>query len=705
MSACKPSTKVYCFFDNKNVDIFVTPNGQIQGTQLITDSAGFCSGSFDIPSNTFNTGARIFTVQDNTTVDLGDVAGTTTSGDSATFSASGLLQTWQKTISNITSSVIENNVVASAPTSIIQVTRRDMTGAEQQANGAFPIDPLAQTFFTYGVVGGCFITKIEVFFQSKDSSLPITLQVRNVVNGYPSSVLVSEYSSVTKNPTDIALSQNSSLPSTFIFEQPIFLEPNKDYCFVLLSNSNSYNVFTSEIAAKSIEDGSTIFEQPYIGSMFKSENNITWTAESTQDIKFNIYKAKFDISAKNVTFVANSAPVLLPGSNFYVTSGSSVVLVKLDFQHGNRTGEFVAFEGVVGGKYMGIPYAAISTPSGFSISYIDEYSFTFNVGVNATSTGSFSASGILNQVVVDAGGSNYVSPSIIISGGGGTGATAVAYTEGGVIKSVGVTNYGSGYTSTPSLSLSDSSGSGAILTPISEAVFVTNLNRQFQNALPELVAFRPASTRIISSLRTTDVNYLVGQHNIHEINVPRSVYKKAVLVSPKIETSSFGSNNSTQLIARLESDNENISPVIDMSNAPRLRAHNFLINNEGSSSEITPSNGTSFSRYISKIIVLDAISSGARVVVNAVSLPETSFDVYLRTSLSTSVGGHKNNNWIPMVCSVARNKSVSVTDFKDYQFDLTGLPQFDTYDMKIVMYSSNKYIYPKIANYRLVIVA
>ena len=34
------------------------------------------------------------------------------------------------------------------------------------------------------------ITSIDCFFQSKDDNIPITLQVREVVNGYPSTTIL-----------------------------------------------------------------------------------------------------------------------------------------------------------------------------------------------------------------------------------------------------------------------------------------------------------------------------------------------------------------------------------------------------------------------------------------------------------------------------------------------------------------------------------
>ena len=33
--------------------------------------------------------------------------------------------------------------------------------------------------------GGCFVTKIDLFFQAKDENLPVRVEIREVINGYP----------------------------------------------------------------------------------------------------------------------------------------------------------------------------------------------------------------------------------------------------------------------------------------------------------------------------------------------------------------------------------------------------------------------------------------------------------------------------------------------------------------------------------------
>ena len=73
---------------------------------------------------------------------------------------------------------------------------------------------------------------------------------------------------------------------------------------------------------------------------------------------------------------------------------------------------------------------------------------------NASAFGSTITSGV-NQVAVGTAGAGYTSaPTVSFSGGGGSGATAVAVISGGVVVGVTVTDPGTGYTSAPTVSFS-----------------------------------------------------------------------------------------------------------------------------------------------------------------------------------------------------------------------------------------------------------
>jgi hypothetical protein len=680
----KPSTRLYPFFDGVPVDQYITPTGGVLGGSIVTNTAGEISGTFDIPPMTFNTGDREFKLQDDPLYSATIIPGSTIGYATSSFYTSGLQESYQTTINTITQNVVE-------------ITASNDGGG----------DPLAQTFFTYGVTGGCFITAIDIFFQSKDSSIPVTVELRETQNGYPAGKRVSRYSTVTLAPSSVVISQTAASPTKFTFSRPIYLEENKDYCFVLLANTNKYNVWTSKLGETSIETGKTIFEQPFVGSMFKSENNVTWTAEQTEDIKFTLYKAQFATGTSELTFKATAAPTLVYGSNFSVISGSPAVTCKLPFQHSFRTGDKVFLTGNTLAAYRGISNTAICDVLGFAVTAVDDYTFTFSAGASATSTGTLASSGGLDRVDVDLAGSGYVSPSISFNGGGGTGAAATPVVVGGKIVSVTVTSRGTGYTSTPNLVLSDVSGSGALLTPISETIFSALINRPYQNFVPIVTVDAPPDTSISNSVRTSSKDYVVSTFIDAPLNRTTLTQTLNAVVTPDTETTNFGTSSSTQMITQLETTNSNVSPVVDMGEVPRIKFNNFIVNGKvNAASELTPKSGTAQSKYISKKVTIKIPSKDIRIMVNAASIESTSFGVFVRTSLSSSVSAHEDLNWVELVCATLTNTSPTWDKYRDYEFStVSGLPVFDVYDVKIVLYSENKTVFPKINSYSAIVLA
>ncbi len=68
----------------------------------------------------------------------------------------------------------------------------------------------------------------------------------------------------------------------------------------------------------------------------------------------------------------------------------------------------------------------------------------------------------VTSVEVTNGGSGYTSaPDVTFSGGGGTGATAEATVEAGVVTGITITSGGSGYTNSPDVIITGGGGSGA----------------------------------------------------------------------------------------------------------------------------------------------------------------------------------------------------------------------------------------------------
>ena len=169
-------------------------------------------------------------------------------------------------------------------------------------------DPLAQTFFVNEFTNpkGIFVPNISVFFATKDATLPVTLEIRKTVNGFPSADDVILDARVTKNPDDVNLpdsaAPNTPVATQFDFDKPIFLEPD-EYSIVLLTNSSNYTVFIATVGQTRIDNGQVVAGQPYTGSLFKSQNARTWEPDQLSDLSFTIRKCSFNTSGNFFTDV------------------------------------------------------------------------------------------------------------------------------------------------------------------------------------------------------------------------------------------------------------------------------------------------------------------------------------------------------------------------------------------------------------------
>ncbi len=168
------------------------------------------------------------------------------------------------------------------------------------------VDPLAQTFFVNEFTNpkGIFVPNISVFFATKDSSLPVTLEIRKTVNGYPSADDIILGARITKNPADVFLPESPNTPKAtqFVFDKPVFLEP-AEYSIVLLTNSSNYTVFIATVGETRIDNGQVVASQPYTGSLFKSQNARTWEPDQLSDLAFEIRKCAFNTSGSFFTDV------------------------------------------------------------------------------------------------------------------------------------------------------------------------------------------------------------------------------------------------------------------------------------------------------------------------------------------------------------------------------------------------------------------
>ena len=259
----------------------------VKDRRLLTDNIGSFKGTFFIPNPGMDsnprwaTGSRTFRFTTNPT--NAKSSGSVDSSAETIYTAAGQLKTVRETILAVRNAELVRDTVND--------TRQVMTTrTETRQIGWY--DPLAQSFIC-DEEGGVFLTGVDVFFKTKDANIPISMQIRTMENGYPTKDILP-FSDVTISPDQIELSDNAAIPSRFTFRSPVYVKQSIEYCFVLLSDSNEYQVWISRMGDIDVSGTRTISEQPYAGVLFKSQNASTWTADQYEDMKFTVYRAKFN---------------------------------------------------------------------------------------------------------------------------------------------------------------------------------------------------------------------------------------------------------------------------------------------------------------------------------------------------------------------------------------------------------------------------
>jgi hypothetical protein len=384
----KPNIRVYPYFDNIDIASYVTPTGGSLGGPLVTDANGALSGTFAIPDPTndsnprWRTGQRVFRLTSSVTNSQTDVE---TSAE-ADYTARGSLETVQNTIVSTREPLTVRQTVNDTR-NITRTSTRTTTEVIQW------IDPIAQTFLIDDT-GGVFVTSIECYFQSKDANVPVTLQIREVVNGYPSRTIVP-FGEVVLNPNQVSISADATTPTKFTFPSPVYLQEKTEYSFCLLSNCNSYNAWVARLGETQVGTDRTISENPYAGVFFKSQNGSTWTADQNEDIKFKVNRAEFENVSGVVTLVNAALPTKkLKQNPIRTTSGSSLIRI-FHPNHGmHSSSNNVTISGVPAGTYNGLLHTQINgTYTTLTNITLDSYDVT--AGAVASASGDVGGSVVL----------------------------------------------------------------------------------------------------------------------------------------------------------------------------------------------------------------------------------------------------------------------------------------------------------------------
>jgi hypothetical protein len=127
--------------------------------------------------------------------------------------------------------------------------------------------------------------------------LPVILEIVTVSNGIPTQNVIASKSVECKDVKTSLVPDpaNTSTITNFKFDDPVYLEPETEYALVVKSDSPDYYAFISELGGNILgaSPPRRVSVQPYVGSLFKSQNASTWTPIQNQDLMFRIKKCVF----------------------------------------------------------------------------------------------------------------------------------------------------------------------------------------------------------------------------------------------------------------------------------------------------------------------------------------------------------------------------------------------------------------------------
>jgi hypothetical protein len=676
VTAMKPLTRIFPFFDGIDISDNVTPTGSSAGAALTTDAAGSASGVFALPDPSvstnpkWRTGSRAFRLTSSSTNSKTVLI---TSAEEE-YVAKGMIQQVQGTVVSTREPKIARTTTTEATSIQVAVANRVVSNStsaigsrnppqQQQGNqgggggdGGGPRDPVAQGFYI-DQEDGLFVTSIDVFFATKSSSLPVTMQLRTMINGYPTTTIIP-FGSITKQAADISVSTDGTTATTFTFPSPVFLQNATEYCFVMPCSTDDYTIYTARLGQTTLDGSRLISKQPYLFSMFKSQNGGTWTPEQNETVKFTVRRAAFTENTNaNLTLVNDVIPSLSLKQNALQgnatagsgsTFGANPAIVRVNARnHGlHSTANNVTIAGVASGTYNGLAstnlngdYTAIGNIT------LDSFTITAQNSDVATSTGDIGGTGIsiLPNIQYD-----IIQPVVGLVQPAGSTVTAAIRTTGG---------------------------------------------RTLEQSETEF--------SLVTAAKEVDVEL----NNDHYMNSPGAVY------SSLNETNEMSSSKSLSLKITFSTPTGqgHVSPIIDTT---RLSAHLIQnrINNPISGTtpefveETTNTGSSSEAKYQTRPIILENESTALDIRITANVASTSTVKMYYRLSNADDARNMGDLSWRAFNDDGSPDTLVTPTEnryeFKEHKFSIKDLTTFTAFQLKIVMTGTSSCYPPVIKDLR-----
>lgn len=727
-------------------------NDSLDATALVTDATGTVRGIFTIPDPNiignpkFRTGDRTLRLTSSST---NGEAGITTAGETE-FTSKGILKTKQRTfVATRNATVKRESVNRSFISNVSRVTSRTTTPVTTTRTFTRTWgDPLAQSF-QITTEGGEFLTKVDVFFESKDNFIPARCELREMENGLPTSRIIPN-SGVSLDPEYINVSSGGTVATTFEFSAPIYVKEGIELALVLLSDSENYRVFISKLGELNLADQAVVSRQPYLGVLFKSQNSATWTAYDNEDLKFTVYRAKFDIGSTTLSLRnANIGLETLIQDPIEMFEGSNQIEVFHDDHQMHQDDNAVEIRNATSGIYSALTTVLASGGS------------TFGFNATAGMSGMSTTVNVMFKLYRDVTGLNINPDKVDSENRQGEIITADISEAGGIITATNLTRD------------IDTLQDGAIDFAIGDVIELYTFNgvnmNQINKVHPALHTYNMDSYVIeLTEGTATEAtqfggNKVQSSHNAlvnsYQIMVPTVVHNNTqlstqlnlvtgtsfsgnetsfgtsisdltntvdmislsnagMIASQVNEVAKLGSNESARIDFIMTTNVDNLSPVVDLERASISTFANRLesISNElgvyPNSTYVAPTEpegDSGESIYITKRVQLENPASALKVYLDAALLNNADIQVMYKILRSDDSVEFDEIGWVYFNGDGSPddvvNPSSNVEEFKEYAFGADTLPEFIGFSVKIRMTGTNSSTPPLIKRLRALALA
>ena len=357
-----------------------TAEAQVGEIQLMTDDKGEIQFSLHIPDPVvaanpkFTTGSSTIRLTSSAiNAPVLDPGGSSAETD---YLSSGYATSYEEQVLAIKTPEVDRRLVETLDA--VRLTQnersasRTVNSSSSSSNtvvGEY-FDPLAQSFLITAEndngtnSDGVYVTGGEVYFKTKDPSIPVTVQIRTMRDGTPTTQVVP-FGQVNIQSNDVNLSDDGSVATEFKFPTPVYLQTGYEYALVLISPTEKYLAFITRMGEEDLLLKAVYNKQPYLGSLFKSQNQSTWTPSQLEDLKFKLNKAKFVTNTPvSVSFYNSELPRIGIRKNNPITAFSKRQFIGIpvtdtvfgsgnEIQQGTNNGKIFASGGPLSTKSTG----------------------------------------------------------------------------------------------------------------------------------------------------------------------------------------------------------------------------------------------------------------------------------------------------------------------------------------------------------------